>query len=260
MKIIEGNVIADYAFSGDQSLTEITLGPDIESIGNHAFYNCRQLITIHVPGGIKELGDGAFKNCRALEEVIIHLDEKPMTVLKQLVADISDNLEVTIKRQEETLSKLFFPKDSMQISDFTTRLYMDVTYGIGTYYRNCVDTASVDYEKYDSFLSRAKNELPEEIVLRIAVLRVSHPYQLKEHAKAQYEAYIKEKSLMALSFFMEQEQMENLEFVLRSGYVNEDTLKEVISMAQSQNKVEYAALLMNYKNQNYSKQTMSFDL
>lgn len=85
-------VIGDYAFAGNKTLTTITLGNAVKSIGDYAFDGCVQLGGITLPdtvsevgdyafsgcenlaaatlgSGVKKLGEGAFKDCKKLENI-----------------------------------------------------------------------------------------------------------------------------------------------------------------------------------------------
>ena len=71
-EIKEGTlVIADYAFSGCNKLTSITIGDSVTSIGNSAFSNCTSLTNIRIPSSVTSIGSNAFRYCSSLARIII---------------------------------------------------------------------------------------------------------------------------------------------------------------------------------------------
>jgi len=71
--------VADYAFSGDSSVTKITLPSSILTIGECSFEGCENLTEIVLSDGIDSLGNECFKNCVALTTISIpeSLEEIP---------------------------------------------------------------------------------------------------------------------------------------------------------------------------------------
>ena len=63
--------IADYAFSGCESLTSITIPDSVTSIGAFAFAGCYSLTSITIPDSVISIGDYAFCNCVSLKSITI---------------------------------------------------------------------------------------------------------------------------------------------------------------------------------------------
>lgn len=63
--------IADYAFSGDTALLQITIGNNVTSIGQWAFGGCTGLTTVTLPARIRKIGYGAFLDCANLQNLVI---------------------------------------------------------------------------------------------------------------------------------------------------------------------------------------------
>ena len=62
--------IEDNAFYYS-SLTSITIGNSVTSIGNYSFYNCRYLTSITIPNSVTSIGDYAFCDCTNLTSITI---------------------------------------------------------------------------------------------------------------------------------------------------------------------------------------------
>lgn len=65
------SAIGDYAFSENNSLTEVTLPEGVESIGDYSFWLCTSLTEATIPKSVKSIGYGAFGECTSLKKVTI---------------------------------------------------------------------------------------------------------------------------------------------------------------------------------------------
>lgn len=63
------DIIPDYHFVGNQTLTTVTIPSHITRIGEGAFYQCSNLRKITLPSSICAIDDNAFNGCEALDEV-----------------------------------------------------------------------------------------------------------------------------------------------------------------------------------------------
>lgn len=66
-----GESIAPDAFSGCTSLTSITIGDTVTSIGNNAFSGCTGLTDITIPNSVTSIGSSAFNGCCKLTSITI---------------------------------------------------------------------------------------------------------------------------------------------------------------------------------------------
>ena len=60
-----------YAFYDCSSLTSVTIGDSVTSIGEHAFYDCSSLTSVTIPDSVTSIGDYAFYDCDSLTSVTI---------------------------------------------------------------------------------------------------------------------------------------------------------------------------------------------
>ena len=64
-------LIANYAFSSCESLTDITIPDSVTSIGEGAFYYCTGLTSITIANSVKSIGESAFEYCTKLTDIKI---------------------------------------------------------------------------------------------------------------------------------------------------------------------------------------------
>ena len=61
--------IGEGAFSCCKSLTSVTIGDSVTSIGFSAFSSCTSLTSIEIPYSVTSIGEGAFLSCRSLTSI-----------------------------------------------------------------------------------------------------------------------------------------------------------------------------------------------
>ncbi len=106
--------VSDYAFAGNENLTEVVLSEDTKTIASYAFAGNRRLskVTIKAADKIK-LGKYAFTGCSAISEIAINASVIPTGAFSDCV-----NLEkVTIGKDVEVIAELAFA--GTKVASFT---------------------------------------------------------------------------------------------------------------------------------------------
>ena len=63
--------IAEHAFEGCSSLTDVSIPQSIKSIGNSAFAGCEKLSNIFIPNGVESIGNSAFYGCKSITSMVL---------------------------------------------------------------------------------------------------------------------------------------------------------------------------------------------
>ena len=63
--------LGDYAFSGNEVITAVTIPSGVTSIGYQAFCGCRSLSSVTIPSSVTGIGNWAFSGCSSLSSVTI---------------------------------------------------------------------------------------------------------------------------------------------------------------------------------------------
>lgn len=251
--------IEKYAFSECRGLMSISLPESVTSIGSHSFYNCRRLEEVTFSSEVADISDGAFKNCSGLKAFTFLLGEKNVA-FKKVIPDITGNITVKLVKDGKIRAKIFFPKENVSMSDFSTRLYMDIRYGVGNYYRQTIGNDGLEYETYDSLFQRAKNDLTEEMLIQIAMNRLFYPEGLLEGYKKAYEDYVREKHQEVCSFLFEEKDMENFSRLLDQVEFTKEMIERMLAMAYEEKQTEAAGYLLEYKHKHWNKRKIEFEL
>ncbi len=96
------SIIEDYVFIGNDSMETLTLGFDVEEIGEYAFQNCVNLKTVTTNEALGVIAAGTFKGCVSLESI----DLSETTVATIGYQAFSDCVSLAEIKLSETLSEI----------------------------------------------------------------------------------------------------------------------------------------------------------
>lgn len=256
--------IDNYAFSECRGLSRIRIPDQVTSIGDHVFYNCRGLKEMTVPGGLLRVGDGALKNCNRLALITVVVTEGKNHAVKHLLPDIAKEITLHIQFKEgeriREEAKLLLPKDNIYISDFSTRLYEDIRYGVGYHYRLIVGEDEVDCKRYDRLFTMARGELAKELLADIAMNRLMYPYDLEEIGKRAYQNYISEQMSDILKTVIKLEEIDKLQYLLQENLIHQENIEEALGIAYEEGKTECISYLLERKHTWSNKRDVIFEL
>lgn len=85
-----GSEIPSKAFFNCSSLTSVTIGHSVTSIGNYAFKNCSGLTSVIIGSGVTSIGNEAFSGCSELTKVYYKGDESEWGKIK--ISILNDSL------------------------------------------------------------------------------------------------------------------------------------------------------------------------
>ncbi len=101
--------VSPNAFSGNTTITSVSIGKNVTKIGKKAFYKCTSLQKVTLPKGILEIGTSAFSGCKALTTVSISSSAKLTKIGNSAFANCSALTKITIPKKVTSIgSKAFY--------------------------------------------------------------------------------------------------------------------------------------------------------
>lgn len=252
--------LAPYCFYNHRELNKIILPNTLNKIGNHCFYDCRSLEEIELWNTTTEIEDGAFKNCTKLKSIIVHVITNKLTCLKNLLAELNQEIEVHLYYEEEEKIRLVFPNYLYDYEENTqARIINQITYGMGVHYRECIKEQEIDLKSYDKLFRIAASTEKIETLERVVLNRLCFPYHLSKEAKKEYETYLIEKREKIADDLVKRQEGTIMKFILQSEMSNYFT-DLFLRLSQKCNYVEGIAITLNENKKTGMMKQKTFDL
>lgn len=227
-------------------VTRIDLPDTVRSIGNYAFYNCRNLSRLCLGKNTAEFGSDVFMNCLELKHLVLRCGTQEKTGLKQILSQISGNLEVSFLSCGSIEAVLYYPEYTETYDEIApAHIFGRGITGEGFRARQGFTEGKIDFGQYDAVFARAGVDETVSVLLRMAVNRLQYPAGLSGNAKMQYGAYVKAHDIEAVCQWVKQKDISLLEFLVRAGYVSKAALSHGILLASSLGWIEGGAQLMH---------------
>ncbi len=213
IRIEDGIVqVNELAFAGADSLERLLLPDSVREIGNYAFMNCYALREIRMPESVDRIGAGLFQNCWQLRSV--RMPEGTLT----LGTDMFENCHA--------LAEIWLP--------------LSLKEAARTSLSGCRSL-------------RAIHISPEQIRLLPPSARYTAALTyMEEHAadpatggNAIIENYVKERQKLFLDLAINRKSTEAVRYMLSSGLVDEEALREYLEKSVSSGRTEITALLLD---------------
>lgn len=251
-------IIDDYAFCECRGLKEADMGSLLSEVGGHVFYNARNIENMTLPGKMKFIGDGFIKNCEQLKNITLITDGKFSSQTVWLLNDVSRKFCLNLKKQG---AMIIFPEfDYEYISNAASMRFTTVTHGSGLEYRKAIEKDGINFDVYDKAFSRAVSEEPDDMLTEIALLRLIHPYLLKDKYYKNYKTFIGENIEYVIRFASRKEGIEILEIIDKNNIFTENNMKTALDVSYQIKRADFSAYLMDIKFRKFGRKVKAFEL
>lgn len=247
------------------NVVEICLPDEVEKIGNNAFYNCKRLKHLLVGKNLEEIGSDAFMNCLQLDQISIDKDITQRSCLKQLLAQVSWNVEIDFPIKDGERGVFFFPEYYEAYDEIGPAHIFELSLsGEGFRTRQCFWEQAFLIAEYDAIFPKAVVEEPEKNLFRMACNRICFPTALNEAEKKQYKDFLishqslLEKQILTSEIYDAEQKKYRLMRLTSEKCIEEETLKHLIEVASQKGYGELTTLLLKWKKDFFQKQSSRY--
>jgi hypothetical protein len=244
-------------------LEAVTLPDTLQKIGNLSFYNCRKLSHLSIGTAMDTVGSDAFMNCTSLHRMTVRGSAKEPSGLRQILAQISSDLEVSFETREGIDAVVFFPEYYESLDEIApAHLFGRNIEGEGFRARQCFRDGVPDLSQYDTIFQKACAEENERTLNHMVSMRLRYPIDMREEARARYESYATAHAGTICAYAIEKKDIDELSFFIRNHYVDAKTMSDCIRISAEMEWAEGTAILLRFKRELFDTQrenAYSFD-
>lgn len=233
---------------------EIILPGSIETISSCAFYNCKKLRRLSIPAGLRELGSDVFMNCINLSYISYMGTPEDKTPLKQLLAQISWDVEVNFSDK----AMILYPEYFQGYDEIGPAHIFELNLtGEGFRTRQCFNDGKFSFDEYDNIFPKATAEESHKTLSFMALNRLVYPVGLSEKSRNMYMEYIGEneskiaKLIMTDPRFSKERREVYLEALIEGKCFKKETVEEIIRISAERQYAELSVLLIKWKSEYY---------
>ena len=238
--------------------TRIVIPDTVGKLGNFAFYNAVSLQTLAIGRRLTEIGSDAFMNCRNLHFLLLRCGRGEGSGLRQILAQISHDLEVSFVGEGGVWAKLLFPEYYESYDEIApAHLFGRNIEGEGFRARQSFRDGVMDFAQYDVIFPKACAEEREETLCGLALNRLRYPVELGEAPRRLYEEYLTAHAAALCALLTGERDTELAEFLCREHIFARADLERCIRYAAGDEWAEGSAYFLRLLNQYFPEKDVA---
>lgn len=235
-------------------IQEVILPESVRKIGNLAFYHCMSLVRIELGSGLAEIGSDVFMNCSRLRNMTLRGGCKKASGMRQILAQISSDMEVTFAGETGVEAVLLFPEFYETYDEIApAHLFGRNIEGEGFRARQCFKEGVMDFRQYDTIFPKACAEESEKTLCRLAYNRLCYPVELGNDERKLYEAYIRAHTSYVCMEAVKRQDMEKISILCELGLLAQRDIECCVKWAAEDDWAEGAAYFLRLKEQYFKE-------
>lgn len=245
---------------GDR-LKALILPRTVRKAGMYAFYNCGSWEKLVCHSSFNDLGAGAFTGCKKLTRLDITMEQgERRPGLKDILSELRQEVHVDY-RTEEGSTRLIFPEFYEDAVENTPARIVSVkVYGSGHFYRYCFSGRELQMREYDAQFENLVILDREELAVEAAAGRLRGPLSLTAEARERYVKYLDSHKTEAVSWFLKEQDIAGLKWLLDLTDFSEEDLRAAIEAAGQMQAAGGLSLLMDLRHRKFPPKRRSFEL
>lgn len=229
-------------------LLEAVLPDTLTELGASAFYNCKKLKRIQFGAALRHIGSDAFMNTRSLHEMTLCCGAGEKTGLKQILAQISSDIEVIFQGRNGIEAVLLYPEYYESYDEIApAHIFGRSITGEGFRARQSFREGRVEFLAYDRIFPKALVEESEKTLSKMAINRLMYPFLLAGQEEEMYRDYVASHVEALSKRAVEKRDLNVLRFLWENELLTSENLKEIISYAAKKEWAEGVASFMDYR-------------
>lgn len=235
-------------------LREISLPDRVSCLETYAFYNCRKLERLTAGAALTKINSDAFMNCRALHTLQLRASAAETTGLPFLLNQLTAELCVEFRKGEQV--RLLYPEYSESYEEIgPAHIFSLHVEGEGYRARKQFTNGILDIRGYDSVFDKACNEEQFVTLMKMALYRLTYPYELSDQAKSRYEAYIKTHETRVLEQLVQARDEENLRMLCAQTLISDEAIQAAVIRAVAEGWTRGVAGIIRWRNTDACRDT-----
>lgn len=244
------------------SLEALFLPDTIRRLGRYLFYNCIHFSTLSCYSNIASMGAGAFTGCTRLSRLILHQKEG-QSCLREILQDLRQSVRVDgyLPGENRLAYRLMYPEFFEEAVENTpARIISTQTHGMGIQYRNTFRNTQIVFPEYDKLFETGKYNMDTAAIIEMAVARLSYPYALSGHARAEYALWLREHLEEGAAYFLGQGRAKEVKWLAESFAETREELELLLKAANRQSGTGFVSLLMDALHRRFPAKKKKFAL
>lgn len=225
--------------------TRVMLPDTVEKLGSLAFYNASSLSCLEIGKRLTGIGSDAFMNCGKLHRLLLHCGRGEASGLRQILAQISHDMEVSFADETGVWAKVLFPEYYESYDEIApAHLFGRNIEGEGFRARQSFRDGVMDFAQYDLIFPKACAEEKEKTLCGLALDRLRYPTDLGEGQRGLYAEYLVRHSETLCEMLIKARDGDLAEFLCRERIFVRADLEHCIRRAADEAWAEGSALFL----------------